>query len=239
MRVLFLTACINPKGMSFTKIVDVQYRRQQYLYAIHWYLKNTNFKILVVENTNEDMSSDFEKEIEAGRLELLSFDGNSYNINRGKGYGEALILEYGLNNSCLLRQADSFVKITGRLICKNINSLLNYCRDENTFYAYLRKGPRSDLFCDSRVFIAPINILNLFLSRKENLNDNNYYYFEHLLFDTRQLWIGKGYKYIEPWIPADIIGQSGSSGVFYPELSIKSRLKFYCKRFLHSLNYYC
>lgn len=224
--------------MSFTKIVDVQYRRQQYLYAIHWYLKNTNFKILVVENTNEDMSSDFEKEIESGRLELLSFDGNSYNINLGKGYGESLILEYGLKKSLFLKQATSFIKITGRLVCNNINHLSRYCRDNNTFYAYISTGLQKDPICDSRVFIAPITFLKLFLSQKEKIDDSKYYYFEHLLFDTRKSWIDKGYNYIEPWIPANIIGQSGSTGNFYTGLSIKSRLKFYCKRILHSFNYY-
>lgn len=238
MRVLFLTACVAPGNMSFTKLTDVNIRLNQYFSAIRWYLDNTNLKILVVENTNYDMSEHFISAIESGRLEVLHFCGNQYDPQRGKGYGEALILEYGLTHSKLLKEADSIFKITGRLICKNIKLIHMFCRKENVFYAMIRKGSQQELLCDSKVFIAPINYLKIFLEKKEMLNDSNLFYFEHLCYFVRGLWILNGNKFVEPWIPFNILGMSGSTGRSYTGLTFKTFLKFIYKRVLHSFGYY-
>lgn len=238
MRVLFLTACVSPGNMLFTKLTDVRNREKQYVAAIRWYLDNTKYQILVVENTNTDMSHYFTDEINKGRLEMLTFSGNNYPPILGKGYGESLILEYGLNKSIILKQADSFVKITGRLICKNINTLLKSCDNERFFYAAIKKGMQRELLLESRIFVAPIKILNLLIEQKECLNDSKYYYFEHLLFDIRSKWIANGGQYKEPWIPFNIIGQSGSTGNVYSGLTVSQIIKFYCKRIMHSLDYY-
>ena len=237
-RILFLSACIAPGNMYFTKLTDVAIRQKQYIAALQWYLNNTNFKILFVENTNCDLSEYFVNEIKNGRLEMLTFNGNNYDIKRGKGYGEALILEYGLNHSALLKQASSFVKITGRLICTNINLLTKCCGKDNVLYARIVRDEQKKLTCDSRLFISSLDFLRIFLSKKESLNDSNHFYFEHLLFNVRSLWISGKKKATEPWLPMNIIGESGSTGSVYNELSIIDILKFYCKRVLHCVHYY-
>lgn len=42
--ILFLTACVNPKGMTYTKLSNPEIRLQQYKDALDWYLENTTMK---------------------------------------------------------------------------------------------------------------------------------------------------------------------------------------------------
>lgn len=57
--VLFLTACVNPENMSKTVLINPQVRLSQYINAIRFYIDNTRFKILLVENTNFDLTPFF------------------------------------------------------------------------------------------------------------------------------------------------------------------------------------
>ena len=103
--ILFLTACVNPNGMAYTKLNNPEVRLQQYKDALDWYLDHTDMKILLVENSGTDISSSYQKQIGEGRLEFLCFDGNNYDRFRGKGYGEAAIIAYGIAHSRLLKSA--------------------------------------------------------------------------------------------------------------------------------------
>ena len=101
-QILFLTACVNPKGMAYTKLSNPEIRLQQYKDALNWHLENTDMKILLVENSGYDFSDSYQKQIDEGRMEMLCYDGNDYDRSRGKGYGEAAIMEYGITHSRLL-----------------------------------------------------------------------------------------------------------------------------------------
>lgn len=103
--ILFLTACVNPNGMAYTKLSNPEVRLRQYKEALDWYLDHTDMKILLVENSGTDFSGDYQEQIGCGRLEFLCFDGNGYDRARGKGYGEAAIMAYGIDHSKLLQAA--------------------------------------------------------------------------------------------------------------------------------------
>lgn len=140
--ILFLTACVNPSGMAFTKLNNPEVRVRQYKEALDWYLENTEFHILLVENSNYDFSKDYQGFIDEGRLEYLTFDGNNFDRSKGKGYGEAAILDYGLKHSQFLGKMQSsqlVIKVTGRLLCTNINYLLKDYHTEGTLYANIAK----------------------------------------------------------------------------------------------------
>lgn len=68
---ILLTACINPDGMCFTTLQDVEIRRKQYIEAVSHYLEHTKYNIVLCNN------SGFDKELfdafkdENNRLELL------------------------------------------------------------------------------------------------------------------------------------------------------------------------
>ena len=89
--VILLTGCINPNGMPFTQLTDTSDRQKQYVDAIHYYINNTDCKIVFCENSNTDINTLFKNKQD--RLEILTFAGNQ-DKQRGKGYGETEIIEY-------------------------------------------------------------------------------------------------------------------------------------------------
>ena len=123
--IILLTGCINPNGMAFTALTDATIRLKQYVTAINYYLNNTNYPIVFSENSGTSINSYFNSYNNNKRLELLSFKGNN-NKDRGKGYGEAEIIDYALKKSLIIESHKnncSIIKITGRLIVRNIMEL--------------------------------------------------------------------------------------------------------------------
>lgn len=57
--VILLTGCINPNGMPFTQLTDTSDRQKQYVDAIHYYINNTDCKIVFCENSNTDINTLF------------------------------------------------------------------------------------------------------------------------------------------------------------------------------------
>ena len=214
--ILLLTGCINPDGMAFTALSDINERKSQYINAIRYYLSNTDFQIVFAENSNTDISPMFQGPITSGRMECLIFNGNQ-DKERGKGYGECEIIEYALKHSKLIASShdQSIAKITGRLIVVNITRIVKWHHllfpKRSVFCAI-----NSDLsFPDSRLIIAPISFYQLFLHSKENINDSKGYYFEYALRDT--LIKEKAYPYSPFFIMPHIEGMSGSTGKLYSQ----------------------
>lgn len=235
---ILLTACVNPMGMSYTVLQDSHVRKQQYIEALRYYLDNTGVIIVFVDNTESDLTPYFEKEIETGRLEILSFDGNHFEKAKGKGYGESLIIEYGLNNSRFLIDINLIIKITGRLKCLNIEKVIAKCCNSETVYSWFVLDEYSCPICESRVFIAPrVFYEQYFLPKKNEIDDSNHQYFEHVLLKSLNKWIGNKRNFKEIWFPLVLNGIGGSTGQVYSKSFFQS-IQFYIHYFLHKFNYY-
>jgi len=213
--VLFLTGCINPEGMLYTSLNDKEKRMEQYLTAINYYLSNTKYKIIFTENSGTDISFYFKEHIQSKRLECITFNGNKEK-SRGKGYGEAEIFKYTLEHSQTIKkhcESQQIVKITGRLIVKNINRICLFHR------VFLPKEAiscaiNSDFsFPDSRIFISSAYFLRTFTNNKECINDAKGYYFEHALCDM--IKNNKQFPFCPFFIQPQILGSSGSTGENY------------------------
>lgn len=179
---IFLTGCINPKGMKHTRLQNPDIRRTHYLEAIRFYLNNTSCPILFVENSGSDIVEHFQKEIQNNRLEILTFDGNNYNSDLGKGYGEMLIIEHALNQSSFILNCDYVFKITGRYKILNINSFVKYYRYELNKQSLLVDLKQNSTFSDSRFFGSDVSFLSDVLLQYKNLvNDSRSIFFEHVL----------------------------------------------------------
>ena len=220
----------------FTTLNDKDERKEQYIRSIHYYLSETKYPIVFVENSSTDISPIFQEHIDSGRLEIITFDGNK-DKKRGKGYGECEIIEYALNNSQTIKsnQNDKIAKITGRLIVRNINIIAKlhcYFFSQRTALFSIN----SDLsFPDSRIIIAPTEFYKQLINKKEQLNDSNGYYFEHALLDT--IKDSKCISYSPFYIQPQIEGISGSTGKVYTSESNTfsfairyARYAFYLKR---------
>lgn len=234
--VILLTACVNPNGMSFTKLQNTDERALQYIDALKWYLTNTEFKVVFVENTMSDFSLEFTDYINSGRLEYITFDGNNYDRCLGKGYGEGIIIEMALKKSSFIKHADYIIKITGRLILKNINSIINKQKLHNTDLVCtntcLRNG---QCLCLSHVFIVPpLFLQNYFIPQIGTINDSVGFFFEHLLYNCTLKWKKDHHKHTEFKLPLKIIGKSGSTGVEYSSgkfLALKAFVKYYLHKY--------
>ena len=162
--ILLLTGCINPNGMAFTALSNLEERKSQYINAIRYYLSNTNFQIVFCENSGTNISPLFQRGIDSGRMEYLTFNGNQ-DKERGKGYGECEIIEYALKQSKLISSSHDrrIAKITGRLIVRNITSIIKWHQllfPKRTVFCAIN----SDLsFPDSRFILAPTSFFQLFL----------------------------------------------------------------------------
>ena len=227
--IILLTACINPGGMPFTVVSDATQRLNQYLLALQFYLQNTSCPIVFVDNSNMDKTPFLEYESQYGsRLEILSFDGNKVKT-QGKGLGEMEIIEYALIHSKfnLLLDKHRIVKITGRLIVRNINSLLECDKWHLYPYKSIVCHVNSDLtFADSRIFISLGSFMNLLVKQKKYLNDTKGIYFEHLL--CQQIKQQKTFTFFPFITEPHFEGISGSTGIKYekPNTSLLYKLRY-------------
>ena len=122
--VVLLTACVTPSGMAYTALQDPQIRKNQYLDAIDFYLRKTDFNIVFCENSGVDLWGEISSEQKEKRLEYITFNGNNYDKRYGKGYGEAIIIRHALHYSNFIRNADYIIKITGRIKVLNVNDII-------------------------------------------------------------------------------------------------------------------
>jgi hypothetical protein len=236
--IILLTGCINPNGMSFTTLNNPRERREQYVAAINYYLTNSNYPIVFVENTGTDISEQFTSAIQSGRMEYLSFNGNKEK-ERGKGYGECEIIQYALEHSKLIHSSKDkrIIKITGRLIIQNI-SLITKIHTIIFSPKYVICTISNDFtYADSRFVIAQADFYQKFIKHKEMINDTKGYYFEHALCDTikREAF----YSFTPFYIMPQIIGVSGSTGEIYQKKfqTFYSRLS-YAKHALYLKNHF-
>lgn len=232
--VILLTGCINPDGMILTSLNDKEIRKQQYVAAIKFYLSHTKYPIVFTENSDTDISNLFPDDIKSGRMECLTFSGNQ-NKERGKGFGECEIIQYALTHSTLIRsrRTQRIVKITGRLIIRNIQDIIRwhtiFSSRQTTFCAI-----NSDLsFPDSRFIIASEEFYQTFLKRKDFVNDQKGYYFEHALCDT--IKNENQFNYFPFFIMPQIEGISGSTGEAYTNKRPTFSTAYHYVRFALSL----
>lgn len=224
---IFLTACVNPNGMKYTKLQDKDLRARQYVSAINFYLQHTSYRILMVENSNYDLYSLIVTPKD--RFEYLTFDGNNYDRNLGKGYGEAMIIDYASKHSSFFKDADFIVKITGRDIVVNVNALIKEMRDSSYLYANIKSGD-GHLICHSRLVGFPKSYLqHIFLKYKEYINDSEMYYFEDLLFETAK---GHIREFLHPILTVGVSGSTGEK--LSPSFSMY--FKAFIKYYLHLHN---
>lgn len=234
--IILLTGCIEPNGMKYTSLQDSKIREKQYFDAIKFYLQETTLNIVFCENSNKtSFAKNFKSYQDTGRYEYITFDGNSFDRNKGKGYGEALIIEYALNNSKLINKESSLIKITGRIIISNIKTILFLYKKKNHLYIQLNNNIAQKSI-SSRFFIAPtLFFTNYFIPNMTNINDSKGYYFEHLLYDQTKKWRKDKRNISDIALAIKYEGTSGTTGECiklgkFPY--IKSILSYLYRKFL-------
>ncbi|WP_051195118.1 hypothetical protein [Pseudobutyrivibrio ruminis] len=174
--VILLTGTINTSSkVPFLSLSNADERRTQYIDAIRFYITKSKVKkIVFCENSGEECPPSIKQLAKNHRVdfEWITFNGNiKKTIEYGKSYGESEILDYAFETSYLLKTANYFIKITGRLLVKNINVLLAMIgADRNYFDAY---GDRNVEIIDSRLFAMKVDVFRLFF-QKQYITKINY-----------------------------------------------------------------
>lgn len=232
---IVLTACVKPNTACSLTLTDVETRATQYLKALDWYFDNTDCDIVFAENSGYDTHIP-DRIIKSPRFELLSWQEPQDEIDRGKGYKEALILERVRDCSRLFRNAEVIIKITGRLIVKNLPLLLKSLPNDFNTTDCCGQFERRFHRLDTRCLIAGKECFCGLLQFDDLITDNQE---PHLIMEgafalaiTNQILNGTC-RYIYPRYVFDYVGSGGGSGQLYT-LSDKEMAKQQC---LHTIAY--
>jgi hypothetical protein len=232
--VILLTACVNAREVSFLVRRNTQMRMEDYKGSIQLWLADRKIPYIVFcDNSGYDLS-EIEKickehNIHNKEIELLTFDGQEFSPDLGKGYGEMRIISHALAHSKLISQHPMIMKVTGRFYVKNAAAIIE---------KIVKK--KADIFCDlrwnlthadSRVFCASIPFLQQYLiPLQESLNDSRNITFEHILARAVHQAMAHGRRWEMLPHPADIRGISATANVVIP-----SSLLYRAKRRLFRL----
>jgi hypothetical protein len=211
--VILLTGTVDPNGMHFTALSNVDVRRQQYIDSIKFWVNSFKLKVVFIENSDTDMSTYLSKELKTGRLEMLHFNGNNYPREIGKGFGELQCLKYGYNFSSFIKTSNFIFKITGRHKILNFSSFLRF-QEENCLLDLLLDYRENLKFSDSRFFAFKPAFIPDYLSKYESiLDDSKEIFFEHILAKAGLLAIADDYNFKPlPYLPR-IEGVSGTFNI--------------------------
>ena len=172
-----MTGSVSTRGMKGACFTDEE-REVMYVEAIKYYIDNLLFKdksqkIVFAENSGWDLKLIKAKlpSYDEERVEFISLHADEFDISRGKGYNELLMINKVVERSKFIKEAGYFFKVTGRYPIYNIAYFLN-----KAVKILLENG--YDMYCDMKDH-------NLYDICKLGWNGHS---FECRLFGVRNLW---------------------------------------------------
>ncbi len=227
--VIFLTSAIDVNGITYSKVNDMEERYNEYRSSLMcWVEEPAVDKIVFCDNSNFNLS-EIQKDVkEKGfedKLELLSYDGQNFNRNLGKGYGEITTFQYAFDHSIFIKQADIILKVNGRYFLENISSIIEslYTLQDAMVLGDFRKKLT---WMDSRVFAFKLSFLEkYFLFYRSQIDDSKGFKFEMALARSAHQAMAEGHHWeMLPVVPV-IKGRSGSTGRVYSVYGIRYIIK--------------
>jgi len=241
---LIITGAIDIKGNIpyNTTLIDTNTRLDQYISSLVYAINNykTVDKIIFVENTG--YKYDYTEIYTLAdtlniKLEILTFRGAVEEIvKKGKGFGEGEMIKYSFANSRLLALSTSFVKLTGRLIIENFDNIMKNTDDHNNYFMlpFISKIKNSRSIPTVFYKVNKEFYGNHLLDVYKNVNDNKNVKLEHVFYKEIPVNSIKYFKYYPT-----IRGQSGSSGIYYNDISqfefYKRKIAFRFSSVVHSI----
>ena len=174
---LIMTSSISTNGMKGACFTDEE-RIQMYGEALKFYIKTflvePERKIVFVENSGYPLHK-FLSSIGGGylvdnqQIEFLSLPFSEFDISKGKGYNEAVLISLANKQSKFISTTGNFFKVTGRYPIYNINFFYKsackafskgaelYCDiKDHKLYDLLQTGWNGHSF-DCRIFASTVN----------------------------------------------------------------------------------
>ena len=230
-----ITGTLCPAGdMYRVDLSDAEERLKQYADALKFISESRKIKRCVFcENSGRVDLVERLKEMAGNKkpIEYLSFTGSRDTIQYGKGYGEGEILKYVWENSRVLRAEKEFVKITGRIIIWNIDSVIGKMKPDVNYFNSVRIWSR-DAQIDTKFYKVTKEVFEqIFLDAYKNVCDPEGRYLEHVYYTAIKKHDLRYRNFPEYPIYE---GRSGSLGVNYGS----TRWKYILKDIFSRLNLY-
>lgn len=142
-----MTASVSTRGMKGACFTDEE-REGMYLSALSFYIehllqKDERYAIVFVENSGWDLQS-LQNRIppcDEGRVEWISLPPDEFDISKGKGYNELLMITKAVQRSEIVQRAKFFFKVTGRYPIYNLK------RFADKAYQFIQEQ-HGDLYAD-------------------------------------------------------------------------------------------
>ena len=168
---MLLTATVTPQ-FNFMHHKPEE-RKKQYISAITFYLEKTPFRMVICENSGYYSLLDSIDKKYHNRIEFICFQET--NKTRNHGYNEMLILERIKKESLFLKKAKILIKMTGRIVIKNIIRLTSQVKKYRT--GFIAANINRDLqYIDCRCFFFTTSMYDAILSKKDGIGAITYEY---------------------------------------------------------------
>lgn len=211
-----LHATVDVRGVALVKRDDPRERFADYRQALkRWVTRDDFDKLVFVENSGYDISElraiADESSLDKDSVEFLSFDGQDFPRELGKGYGETLNFDYVLNNSKILSEDDMFVRSNGRYYVENIDAFFEALQPPTDvlteFHQYLT-------YADVTILGGTVDFFRRYIvPHGWEVNDSKGYYMEHAYARAVHRALADGMVWRPFPEPPSVIGFSGTENV--------------------------
>ncbi|AFL85066.1 hypothetical protein Belba_2512 [Belliella baltica DSM 15883] len=220
---ILLTAAINPADHEFVGRKGSQIRELDYFKSLIFYLENDHI-VIFIDNSNFESKMILDKFKGYKNFEYLFF--SSQHSHLGKGHGEKEIIDFALQHSEMLKTSTFFIKITGRLIIKNLQLIINNIE----FNKSIVHGnfTRNFSWADTRLMILNKEFYEEYFSPicDKYLNEKEGVLFEHVFAKSLHAFLSNDGKFEFLPIYPDYSGYNGSNNSKYDQSFFK-KLKYF------------
>jgi hypothetical protein len=183
--VLITTATNPPEGVFVLEMTNVATRKITAKAGVFFWAASGVSNIVIADATGQILLDQSEvlalKQMGVEVEQIHYLQDNDSVLSKGKGYGEGALIKFAMQNSALLKQADSFFKCTGKVYCRNFPEILHMIEQNNIKNIIWR-----DVFgnvADTRFFYSSKEFgENFLIAAYENIDDKNGICSEHCVW---------------------------------------------------------
>lgn len=147
---LLMTASVSTRGMKGACFSDEE-REEMYVSALMFYVNHLlpqrpEQRIVFAENSGWDLERIRQKlpRTSLDQIELVSLSPEEFDISKGKGYNEMLLINKTIKQSRFIEEAKAFLKVTGRYPILNISTFLEDAERRLLYDGYSLYGDIKD-----------------------------------------------------------------------------------------------
>lgn len=220
--VLITTANEPPNNVPYLKMTNIATRYLTAKASVFFWAACGVERIVIADATGTSLlnQEDVQRLSQMGvMVEQISYFQNEDLIKaKGKGYGEGELIKFALENSTFLKNENNFFKCTGKVYCRNFESVLGLIRENNIqhiFWRYLGEGDSLAPWADMRFFyttkkFCEENLIPAYLNSDDSQAAAEYFCFNML---NDKLPAAKALRPL-------LSGFAGSTGEKYFDLSL-------------------